>query len=368
MLSDARTIEQCIAASSLRQYAGQDILEMLPGAGIFAQSLIEQIRPARYIALEPRAPFADELQTLSKQVQSRFDCSLTHVRADGYYWDTYADLESSGLLSSDRHSHPRHEVNPRLAFIASLPTNTMDQLVAQWLSTLSTQSWLQKYGRVRLYLFVSQAIRERFLAPPGSKARVKSTFLREATCDARVVLHNPWSRDEKSTRAPWREDYRDVPLSASQNGGLQPIVITPSSFTPEAGLSLIELTPFERPLVEAPFDTFDFIIRALLVSRTVPLHRQVRNVAPGAYAILRDLPDELCLRAPEDMTVADMDAIACAFEKWPFRPRFLHSGTTEGSADRKTSTSELMAWVRAHLDRQARARQQASAVESKSGM
>lgn len=44
---------------------------------------------------------------------------------------------------------------PNIHFVAQVPENRLgDQLVSQWIGCMSNQSWIFKYGRVKLSLLV----------------------------------------------------------------------------------------------------------------------------------------------------------------------------------------------------------------------
>lgn len=106
-----------------------------------------------------------------------------------------------------------------------------------------------------------------------------------------------------------------------------------------SSLSMIELTPFAQSKITAPWETFDYICKTLLIHRTTPLYRQMRQIAAGAYKILEDVSDELKLKKPTEMTAEDMNTIAEAFERWPFRPDVLQTEALD-AGDAK-SGSEL---------------------------
>lgn len=322
-LANEQTIKDVIEKSHLLDYAGKTIIEVSPGPGLFAEKLIEMVKPARYIALEPRSIFIPVLESLKAQPGREHNTEV-HVRSsDGFNWSSYTDLENEKLLEIDKLQHPRDEINPNLVLIATAKAANMDQLVTQWIDTIGTSSWLQKYGRVRMYLFVNRPIRQRLLAQPGSPFRTKGTFIREATCDIKEILLVPYVQDKihSSAREHWKQDFEDLPQSRDA------IIARPDHYLPPTALSLLEINPHKELIITAAWDTFDFLTKNLLINKSTPLYQQIRTIASGAYALLESLRPELRAKKPQNMTVQDLNEISLAFDKWPFKPKYLYTET-----------------------------------------
>lgn len=309
--------------AGLKAFAGKTILEMNPGPGLMAERILSIVKPARYIAIEFRKQYIDILKTLEGTTQDGEPIDVRINQMDGFEWETFSKLEQDNTLDGALLQHGRHETNPNLVFIATAKTQQMDQLVNQWIDTVGTTSWLQKFGRVRMFLFVTRSIRQRLLAQPGSSLRTKGTFVREGTCDVREILHNPYIEENVPSinKTQWKQDFLDTAQSPDT------LLCRPDRFHTPAALSLLEIIPYEKSKITAPWETFEFIAKALLMNKSTPLYQQIRSVASGAYAILEKLPHELRRKAPQDMTVQEIDQIALAFDAWPFKPRFLHTET-----------------------------------------
>ncbi|ORY85634.1 S-adenosyl-L-methionine-dependent methyltransferase [Protomyces lactucae-debilis] len=332
-VGNATLLDAALQQTELASHKGKLVLEMNPGPGVLTEAVIRHMQPNRYICLEPRQTFHKYLTRLAPQMSAPSNFQI--VKEDGYDWSTYKTLEQEAYLPRDQFSHPRDEVNPHFVFIASPAENAMDQLVAQWMETLGTHSWLQRYGRVRMLLLVNQSTRARMLASPGSSLRTRGTFVREAVCEVKEIIHTPWilNKEKKSLKSPWLQDFKDLPQTSAS------LVATPQDFFPMSNMSMVELTPFAKCKITAPWETFDYICKALLIHRTTPLYRQMRQIASGAYKILEDVSDELKLKTPAQMTVEEMNLVAEAFERWPFRPDVLQTEAPEPGDTR--SGSEL---------------------------
>lgn len=322
-IADPEVMSQIVDVANLQRYQGQTIIEMNSGPGFLAEKIIEKVKPAHYIALEPRDRFSEELQRIQdNNNDGASGTTFDVIAADGYDWATLSNLESSGLLNFEKLSHPRNELNPRLVFIATPDADQLEQLVNQWLGTLGTASWIQKYGRVCMYIFVTQPVRQKLMAGPASPLRSRITVVREGNCDIREILHTPFVRDmsrKDNHKMLWIEDFADLPSSKDAIRG------TPDMFFPISSLSLLEIKPHEHSAITAPLGTYDFIAKTLLSNKSTPLYQQIRGIASGAFAILRELSPELVRKWPQDMTVAEINQIALAFDAWPFKPKYLHN-------------------------------------------
>ncbi|BFZ56470.1 Mitochondrial transcription factor 1 [Savitreella phatthalungensis] len=339
-LRDPEAIQQAVDRSHLRDYAGKGtIIEMNPGPGLLMQHIIEKIKPHRYVALETREQFTPALN-LVREAAKALDVDCRVLNLNGYLWDTYDELDRLRVVPYDEVVYPQEAgVNTNICLIASIRDAELEQLLAQWLVTMATKSWIFSLGRVRLYAFVSPGVRQRWMAPVGSPARSRLTVIREGACDIREILHNPWQRLGRSAKAVWQEDISDKPADPAVPRA------DPDCFINTSDLSLIELTPFATPGFTVPFESFDYVARNLFMNRTTALYKQVRSLASGAYTILRDLPDDLCLKTPSEMTFSDMNRIASAFHNWPFRPRYLHvedTSTGENLVNLKSVISQTM--------------------------
>ncbi|CCG80734.1 RNA polymerase specificity factor [Taphrina deformans PYCC 5710] len=333
-LRDKDLIDKMIETTGLLDFHDKIVLEMNPGPGFLAERILEVVKPRKYIALESREGFIAPLEELNSHYP---DTEVIVREADGFEWSAFSDLEKQGILRHDELQHDRNEINPNFIFIATAKSPQMDQLIAQWLDTMGTSSWLQKFGRVRMYLFVTRPIRQRLLAQPGSVLRSKGTFVREGTCDVREILHNPYVLNElHEDRILYQEDFEDRAQSPDS------ITVRPDQYHPMCSLSLLEVNPYEKSKITAPWETFEFIVRTLLMNKSTPLYQQIRTVASGAYVLLSKLSPQLIKKWPQDMTIEDMNEISLAFDAWPFKPRFLNADVSEVTDSRTKKYGRLI--------------------------
>jgi len=75
------------------------------------------------------------------------------------------------------------DVNADLLFVGYMGKSTKsDRLVAQFITCCALGSWIQRYGRVRFLLWVTDSIRDRYL-PRSIAARVRPAAMVEAIID-----------------------------------------------------------------------------------------------------------------------------------------------------------------------------------------
>jgi len=135
-----------------------------------------------------------------------------YVPLDGYDWDTYSELFSKGPLPPpwpDKFPRPdirttlsSEDVNSDLLFVGHMGNSTKcERLVAQFITCCALGSWIQRYGRVRLLLWVTDSIRDRYL-PRSIAARARPAALAEAIIDITEVARSDEIRKGKGFPKP----------------------------------------------------------------------------------------------------------------------------------------------------------------------
>ena len=165
---------------------------MNPNLGIFSAALHERLQPKQHILLEPEGAYGDRMREFQKKYKNSW-----YVPLDGYNWDTYSSLFSKDPLPPpwpDKFPRPdirttlsSEDVNTDLLFVGHMGKSTKSQrLVAQFISCCGLGSWIQRYGRVRLLLWVTNSIRDRYL-PWSIAAKTRPAATAEAIIDITEV-------------------------------------------------------------------------------------------------------------------------------------------------------------------------------------
>ena len=177
---------------NLAAYKQTTIIDMNPNLGIFSAALHERLQPKQHILLEPEGAYGDRMREFQKRYKNSW-----YVPLDGYNWDTYNELFSKVPLPPpwpDKFPRPdirttlsSEDVNSDLLFVGHLGKSAKsERLVAQFISCCALRSWIQRYGRVRFLLWVTDSIRDRYL-PWKIVARKGPTAKAEAIIDITEV-------------------------------------------------------------------------------------------------------------------------------------------------------------------------------------
>ena len=175
---------------------------MNPNLGIFSAALYERLQPKQHILLEPEGAYGDRMREFQKRYKNSW-----YVPLDGYNWGTYSELFSKDPLPPPwpdkfprldiRTTLSSEDVNPDLLFVGHMGKSTKcERLVAQFISCCALGSWIQRYGRVRLLLWVTNPIRDRYV-PRSIAARARPAALAEAIINITEVATSDEIRQGK---------------------------------------------------------------------------------------------------------------------------------------------------------------------------
>ncbi|PRT56422.1 Mitochondrial transcription factor 1 [Wickerhamiella sorbophila] len=287
-------------------YKNATIVDAYSGAGVFSAALHNELNPSTHIILEPLKGYYKFLKILERP-------NVFVEDLDPFRWGSFGTLREQGKLAPEE--QPYSQVHNKLLFVANLSHPQGEQLTAQYLNCISNRSWLEKYGRVRLLLWMRAKVAEKLVANAGELGRHRMAVQRDSCCDVRVVFHEPFSSKANSgaqgypalLKTPLCEyDYkRDVKAQS------------------HSPLSLIELTPKEQEVEN--LDEFEYVNKMLFISRSTPLRASLNTLGPGGSDDLAEPLKDLLDKVPTDLTIPELERIVKAFVNWPFRPDFLHN-------------------------------------------
>lgn len=274
------------------------VLDMYPGCSVFSAALNNAIKPKKYILMEYIRAYS--------RLMNKLESPHVYIeRNDGYKWSVFKTLDKSGVLQVP--TTDASVINPYLLYTGNLLHPQGEQLVAQYLNCILNQSWILRYGRVRLLLWMRPKTAEKILAPVKATTRSRISLLRDTIADFRLVAYVP--EDE---------------------GGLQHIkpMIDASEFVPKQdfaarlkGFALVELTPNATRVQNV--DDFEYVIKTLMIKRRHPVKECLDYLGPGAAHDLGSSFPELLDTTPSELTVEQAMKITNAFSLWPFKPRLL---------------------------------------------
>lgn len=194
-------------------YRGQPttILDAYPGAGIWSAALYNTLKPHSHVMLEPVVGFQKYLTPLLKESAKDSDLAVQLRTEDPFRWGTFTDLASEGIFTPK--SAPRDKINPFLLYTANLTSIQGEQLCVQYLNCIMNQNWLQKFGRVRLLLWVRHGTASKLLGRAGGKHRQRVSVQTEACSDAKLLIgsgHVEHIVEQRDQEAPFNAYSTDM--------------------------------------------------------------------------------------------------------------------------------------------------------------
>ena len=285
-------------------YKDATIVDAYPGIGVFSAALYNALKPKKHILLEPFPNYHKYLSTWNAP-------GLILDKSDPFRWATFSGLEKSGVIDVD--VQPRVQVHDKLLFYTTLTHLQGLQLMIQYINCIFNQSWLQKYGRVRILAWVRVSSAERLLSGPNELFRHRQAVNRESCCDARLVIHNRVD-SPPSQSGSYPKLLTNPLVLSSQND-----IVSPRTKEP---ICLVEFTPKAEP-VEYP-DEFEYVIKALFTARSTPLKQNMSLLGAGAEQDLAPEIEDLLHKKPVELTLDETKRVVRAFARWPFKPEILH--------------------------------------------
>lgn len=159
------------------------IIDAYPGVGTWSAALNNVIKPKNHILMEPLVGAGKFWKNI---ISTSASPSLKLFPEDPYRWDSFNALADQGLYEPA--SHPPTSIHPHLLFTANLTHVQGEQLVAQYIGCLLNRSWIQRFGRVRLLLWIRYSTLVKLLATPGSKRRHRIGVMTEAASESRLII------------------------------------------------------------------------------------------------------------------------------------------------------------------------------------
>lgn len=286
-------------------YKNATIIDCYPGAGVFSAAIFNSLKPKKHVMIEPLNSFTKYLDTLKAGNKE-----LEVVKLDPYRWATFSSLIDEGTLKIEQ--QPLNQIHNQVLFTANLTQLQGEQLCAQYLNCVTNRSWIQRFGRIRMLMWVRATTAEKLLAKSGERFRHRISAQCESACDARVIFHTR-PDDSKKKKGTYPEQLLN-PMMTLEEGDINGVITNP--------LSLIELTPKEKQ--PEYLDEFEYVLRTLFASRSLPLSESLGMLGPGAAEDLGVKLQDLLHKRTSDLDQNDFERIAKAFWEWPFKPTFLH--------------------------------------------
>ncbi|KAK3186557.1 hypothetical protein K4F52_004597 [Lecanicillium sp. MT-2017a] len=197
---------------SLERHRGCDLVDLNPGAGVWSQALHRFLEPRKHIMMERDAdlyqPFLKEL--LAKP-------SVEMINKSGVVWKELFEMMRTSLSQDEasREETPQRNdtllvtanlsMYPKKAFRSFDSVSTM--VLYQFMSSIRHTSLFQRYGLVRMLIWVNDDDKKRLL-PRSLARRKRGAFEAEISCD---WVHEICGKDlETEDRMALRDEWMNL--------------------------------------------------------------------------------------------------------------------------------------------------------------
>lgn len=284
------------------------VLDVYSTNGLFSSGIYNSILPEQYIMMENRHEFRDFLLEYKESQAEPNNLQLRDL--DPYSWKSFIEItDNTKLLQPGFQS--RDHVHTEFLLAGSC---TNEGLLMQWLACLGNQNWIQRFGNVKMLLWVPNSSAIKIMATPGANSRAKCSLTRETFSNTKIIAV-PDDKDLKK--------YNKDSLSKDET-----ILMDPSEFSNKAlPLTLLEIDPLDHNL-----DTYswEYVVKHLMSASRKPLHDSVNFLGPAAYDFfVAHLPVEYWSKTARELTSEEVKEIVRVFELWPFKPTALVGGIDE---------------------------------------
>lgn len=276
------------------------VLDLYPGPGQFSSIFYNRLKPKQHVLMESRAAFLQHLR-------NEFDNTpLQVIEKDPYDWSSYVDLiDRTKVLEIEKQS--LEHINDRFLTLANLTNPAHEGLLMQWYACIGNRNWLQRFGRVKMLLWVPTSSAAKLLATPGSVPRSKCSVVRETLTETKLVAISD-TEELKLFDEKVMEDS-------------EPIVFPGTDVLQarEKGISLIEVNPTAH---NVDLDNWEYVTKHLLILKGTPLIDALESLGHGARDYFKNqiADQDFLKKSPNKLTSGEFLYLTDLFAKWPFKP------------------------------------------------
>ncbi|EFY93713.1 hypothetical protein MAC_00204 [Metarhizium acridum CQMa 102] len=175
-------------APSLERHRGCDLVDLNPGAGVWSRKLHEILEPRKHVMMDLDAelykPFLADL--ISKD-------NVELIPKSGLVWKDLLEMLRTSLTeqreTTQKNTPSRNDTLLVTANLSMFPKKAFhgfdsisSMILYQFISSISTSTLFQRYGLVRMLIWVNDEDKRRLL-PRSINRRKKSAFETELSCE-----------------------------------------------------------------------------------------------------------------------------------------------------------------------------------------
>ncbi|CEP60469.1 RNA polymerase specificity factor LALA0_S01e11584g [Lachancea lanzarotensis] len=285
------------------------VLDLYPGPSQHSAVFYNRYRPAQHLLMDSRPDFVKHISDLIARNKG-CEPTLQLYKHDPYEWQAYTDLiDVDKVLSPSNCS--RESIHDQFLVLANLTGMIGEGLFMQWLACIGNRNWLQRFGRVKILVWVQQCTAVKLLAKPGDQLRAKCSLVTEAFTETKLVAAMNTKKSGGGSA-----NFSDNILSEDR-----PVMFDQQDVWPPSGknICLLEVNPRDHSI---DLDNFDYVSKHLLILKSTPLYDSLDSLGHGAKEYFRKVVQnqKLLEKCPKELTLAEFLHITEIFDKWPFKP------------------------------------------------
>ncbi|CCF56636.1 hypothetical protein KAFR_0B03390 [Kazachstania africana CBS 2517] len=278
------------------------VLDLYPGP--LTQSIVfnKRYNPQQHVLMESRPSFVEHIRSTLKEDNSAFQLS----ELDPYDWKSYIKImeETEQFVPATQN---RNYIHDKFFVMANVTEKKHEGLLMQWFNCLGVGNWIQKYGRVKMLVWMPTSTAAKLLAKPSTKLRAKCSVVCEAYSISNLIaLSNV-------------QDFKQFDKDTLEKSS--PVVLEEHDIVPESGASiaLMEIDPLEHNIA---CDEWDYVTKHLMILKKTPFNDAVESLGHGARDYFRGkIANEAFMkRHPITFTAEEFKYLTSIFSNWPFKP------------------------------------------------
>ncbi|KAG0671565.1 Mitochondrial transcription factor 1 [Maudiozyma exigua] len=281
------------------------VLDLYPGPA--QQSLIfnNRYHPKQHLLMDSRPQFTSFWKKNFKK--SPFQMSTLNP----YDWESYLMLiDHQRIFMPEKQA--RDHINDKFLIMGNLTDKKMEGLLMQWYNCIGQKNWLQRFGRVKMLLWVPTSSAIKLLSPTYSTTRAKCSVVAETFTDSKLIA---LTQDDESELFDKKVIDKHNPIWIDYSSTL-PLKISKSTKSP---MCLLEIDPSD---VQLDKENWDYITQQLMIQKRTPLKEALESLGPGASEFFeKEIKDnDFMNRWPQSLSAEEFIYLSDIYYRWPFKP------------------------------------------------
>ncbi|ODQ78334.1 hypothetical protein BABINDRAFT_20290, partial [Babjeviella inositovora NRRL Y-12698] len=287
------------------------LFDVFPGNGMFTTMLHERLQPKQHVVMGKALGF----KARWKEIGEKFGMKWDLVNKDPYDWESFTStIDDEKVIVPDVAS--RDTIHPTFLISGNLTsTKKSEALVVQWMHCVANRNWLQRFGRVRMLLWVNELTALKLLAPVETNRRTRASIYRDQFTETKLAAIS-FPPVKYPTLGYWSEEellaYDPIVMDRETD-------LIQSSVDPQ-NLCLLDIQPKNHNL---DLDCFEYVTKQVPILKSSPMEAALGNLGPGAFEYFdKTMPAETMAKRPIDLTSDEWAKLSEVFGMWPFKPTY----------------------------------------------